>query len=155
MRRHRVTLTITFCRETVKTLNQQLHAAFRTGNLPQIKQVSALRMRADQLPVPTIAARLRVGHATVSAWLTALLRDRYASLQRRKPAGRPANLTPAQQQRRCDLIAAGPEAAGSTTGCWHAALIQALIWREFGVMYHVHYVSELLRNLGCSYENLL
>jgi transposase len=147
-----VNLTITFCRETVKTLNQHLHAAFRAGSLPQIKQISALLMLADQLPIPTIAARLHGGHSTVYAWRNAFLRDRYASLQRRKPAGRPAKLTPAQKHRLCDLIAAGPEAAGYTTGCWHAALIQALIWREFGVLYNVHYVSELLRNLGFSYQ---
>ena len=145
-------LTITFCRETVKTLTQHLQAAFRAGNLPQLKQVSALLMLADRLPVPTITERLRVGHSTVYAWLHAFLRDRYASLQRRKPAGRPAKLAPSQKQRLCDLITAGPAAAGYHTGCWQAALIQALIWREFGVMYNMHYVSELLRNLGFAYQ---
>ncbi len=86
-----MTLTITFCRQTVKTLNQHLHAAFRAGNLPQIKQVSALLMLADQLPVPTIAARLGVGCSTVYAWLNHFLLDRDTSLQRRKPSGRPPN----------------------------------------------------------------
>jgi transposase len=147
-----VNMTITFGRETVKTLNLHLQAAFRTGNLPQIKHVSALLMLADQVPVPTITERLSVGRSTVYGWLNAFLLDRCASLQVRKPAGRPAKLTPAQKQRLCDLVAAGPEAAGYTTGCWHAALLQALIWREFGVMYNVHYVSELLRNLGFSYQ---
>jgi transposase len=129
-----------------------LQAAFRTGNLAQIKQLSALLMLADQVPVPTITQRLGVGRSTVYGWLTAFLRDRYASLQRHKASGRPPKLTPAQKQRLCDLVAAGPEAAGYSTGCWHAALLQALIWREFGVLYNVHYVSELLRNLGFSYQ---
>ena len=40
----------------------------------------------------------------------------------------------------------------TTTGCWHSALIQALILHEFGVLYSIHYVSELLRNLGFSYQ---
>ncbi len=48
-------LTITFCRETVKTLNLHLQAAFRAGNLPQIKHVSALLMLADHLPVASCA----------------------------------------------------------------------------------------------------
>jgi hypothetical protein len=61
-------------------------------------------------------------------------------------------LTAAQQQRLEVLVEAGPEAAGYTTGCWHAALLQAPIWREFGGLYNVHYVSELLRNLGFSYQ---
>jgi transposase len=145
-------MTITFGRETVKTLNLHLQAAFRAGNLPQIKHVSALLMLADQVPVPTITARLSVGRSTVYGWRNAFLLDRFASLHQGKPAGRPAKLTPAQKQRLCALVAAGPEAAGYPTGCWHAALLQALIWREFGVMYNVHYVSELLRNLGFSYQ---
>ncbi len=144
--------TITFCRETVKTLNIHLQAAFRTGNLPQIKHVSALLMLADQLPIPTITERLSVGRSTVYAWLNDFLLDRYASLHHRKSAGRPPKLTSSQKHRLCELVAAGPEAAGYSTGCWHAALLQALIWREFGVMYTVHYVSELLRNLGFSYQ---
>lgn len=87
-------LTITFCRDTVKLLNQHLQAAFRAGNLAQIKHVSALLMLADQLPVPTIAARLGVGRSTVYAWLHAFLVDRFASLQHRKPSGRPPQTDP-------------------------------------------------------------
>jgi transposase len=147
-----VNLTISFCRDTVKLLNQHLQAAFRAGNLPQIKHVSALLMLADHLPVPTIAERLSVGRSTVYAWLNSFLLDRDASLPRRKPSGRPPKLTPSQKQRLGELVEAGPEAAGYQTGCWHSALLQALIWREFGVMYNVHYVSELLRNLGFSYQ---
>jgi transposase len=147
-----VDLTITFCRDTVKTLDQHLHAAFRSGNLAQIKHISALLMLADQLPIPTISQRLCVGRSTVYGWLHDFLLDRFDSLHHHKPSGRLAKLTPTQKQRLCDLIVGGPEAAGYTTGCWHAALLQALIQREFGVMYNVHYVSELLRNLGFSYQ---
>lgn len=147
-----MSLTITFCRQTVKTLNHHLQAAFRSGNLPQIKRVSALLMLAEHLPIPTIAQRLSVGRSTIYAWLHTFLHNRFASLHHRKSSGRPSKLTPAQKQHLCDLVAAGPEAAGYTTGCWHSALLQALIWREFGVMYNVHYVSELLGNLGFSYQ---
>ncbi len=145
-------MTITFGNATVKTLNLHLHAAFRSGDLPRIKRISALLMLADHLPPRTVAARLGVGRSTVSTWLQALLIDRVDSVRTRRPPGRPAKLSPSQKQRLCDLIAAGPEAAGYRRGCWHAALIQALIWREFDVLYTVHYVSELLRNLGFSYQ---
>jgi len=147
-----VDLTITFCRDTVKTLDQHLHAAFRSGNLPQIKHISALLMLADQLPIPTISQRLGVARSTVYAWLHAFVLDRFTSLHHRKSSGRPAKLTPTQKQRLGELVAAGPEAAGYSTGCWHSALLQAVIWREFDVMYNVHYVSELLGNLGFSYQ---
>jgi transposase len=147
-----VTPTITFSRETVNTLNLHLQAAFRAGNLPLIKHISALLMLADKLPLETIAKRLAVAHSTVYGWLNSFLHQRYDSLRHRKSPGRPAKLSPSQKQRLCELVAAGPEAAGYSTGCWHSALLQALILREFGVIYTVHYVSELLRNLGFSYQ---
>ena len=145
-------MTITFGRETVKILNQHLHAAFRAGDLPRIKHIAALLMLADRRPAPTVAERLGVGRSTVYTWLHAFLVDRFASLQRRKPTGRPAKLTPTQKRHLAALVEAGPEAAGYATGCWHSALLQALILREFGVLYNVHYVTELVRNLGFSYQ---
>lgn len=145
-------MTITFGRETVKILNQHLHAAFRAGDLPRIKHIAALLMLADRRPAPTVAERLGVGRSTVYTWLHAFLVDRFASLQRRKAPGRPAKLSPTQKRRLGELVTAGPEAAGYATGCWTSALIQDLIYREFGRMYNVHYVSELLRNLGFSYQ---
>jgi hypothetical protein len=51
-----------------------------------------------------------------------------------------------------DLVLAGPQAAGYDTGCWNSAVIQDLIQREFGRTYAVHYLSELLRTLGFSYQ---
>ncbi|MCA1599424.1 MAG: helix-turn-helix domain-containing protein [Chloroflexi bacterium] len=57
-------LTITFCRQTVKTLKQHLHAAFRSGNLPQIKRISALLMLADQQSIAVVTDRLGVGRST-------------------------------------------------------------------------------------------
>lgn len=145
-------LTITFGRQTVKTLNQQVQAAFRAGDLPRIKRSTALLLLADQHAPRVVAARLGIGRATVYAWLHAFLVDGVASLQRGKAPGRPPKLTPTQKQRLGALVTAGPEAAGYATGCWTSALIQDLIYREFGRMYNVHYVSELLRHLGFSYQ---
>lgn len=50
------------------------------------------------------------------------------------------------------LVLARPEAAGYASGCWNSAMIQDLIQREFGLLYSVPYVAELLRNLGFSYQ---
>jgi transposase len=75
-----------------------------------------------------------------------------ACLRSRRAPGRPAKLTAHQKQRLGELLDAGPEAAGFATGCWNAALVQTLIEREFGTLYNLHYISELLRNLGFSYQ---
>ena len=75
-----------------------------------------------------------------------------ASLSYRTSPGRPAKLTPTQKRRLCALITAGPEAAGFATGCWTSGLLQTLIEQQFGVLYNLHYVVELVRNLGFSYQ---
>ena len=75
-----------------------------------------------------------------------------SGLKPRWKGGRPAKLTPNQRRQLADLIDAGPQAAGFHSACWNSAMIQALIWREFGKLYNVHYVSELLKNLGFSFQ---
>lgn len=145
-------ITITFCHATVKELTRRLHAAFRGGNLALIKRLSALLLLAERRPVSRVAERLGVCKQTIYNWLHAFVLERYDSLSTRRPAGRPAKLTAAQRQRLCELLDSGPEAAGYRTGCWNSALIQDLIQREFQRCYNVHYLAELLRHLGYSYQ---
>jgi transposase len=75
-----------------------------------------------------------------------------ASLQYRKAPGRPPKLTKTQRKELAELVKAGPEAAGYTTGCWTTVLIQDLILQQFGVEYHPHYLCELLDQLGFSFQ---
>lgn len=145
-------ITIQFSNATVKALNHQLHLAFRDGDLRRIKRISALLLLADHQPVSRIALRLGLSRETIYTWLHAFVLAGWSSLRYRSSPGRPAKLTPSQRQRLCDLIDAGPEAAGYQTGCWNSALLQDLIWREFGRLYNSHYLSELLGNLGFSYQ---
>ena len=145
-------VTIHFCGATVKQLEHLLRLAFQGGNLRVIKRISALLLVGDGHRVETIAARLGVCKQTIYNWLHAFLLKRWASLCPRTASGRPAKLTVAHKQRLAALLDAGPEAAGYDTGCWNAALIQDLVWREFGRLYNVHYLSALLRQLGFSYQ---
>jgi transposase len=133
-------------------LTQRLQLAWRSGATWLIKRLSALMLLADGRAVPDIAARLGVSSETVYAWRAAFLVQRWASLTRRSSPGRPPKLTATQRAQLKALVLAGPEAAGYATGCWNSALIQDVIQREFGRSYNVHYISELLRNLGFSYQ---
>jgi transposase len=133
-------------------LEHLLRLAFQGGDLPAIKRISALLLLGDDQSVQTVAQRLGVCKQTIYNWVRAFLLHRWAALRAHKSSGRPAKLSAAQKQRLDQLIDAGPEAAGYDTGCWNSALIQDLIWREFGCLYNVHYLSELLRNLGYSYQ---
>jgi transposase len=137
---------------TVKHLEHLLRIAFQGGDVASIKRISALLLLGDERPVEMVAQRLGVCTQTIYNWLHAFVLRRWASLRPRKSPGRPPKLSAAQKQRLGELIDAGPQAAGYDTGCWNSALIQDLIEREFGRTYNVHYLAELLRTLGFSYQ---
>ncbi len=145
-------LRVRFTAATVKQLLWQLRLAWRCGDKARIQRLTALVGLAEERPVAELAERLGVCEETIYAWLRAFLADRWASLRRRTSPGRPTKLTATQQQRLKAVITAGPEAAGYPTGCWNSALVQDLIERDFGVLYSVKYVAELLRNLGLTYQ---
>ncbi len=147
-----MSVTIHFTPSTVKTLTALFQAALRRGDQRLVQRLAGLLFLADGVPVARTATRVGVSESTIYNWLTAFVHERFASLRYRKSPGRPAKLTPTQKRRLRALIEAGPEAAGYRTGCWTSAVIQGLIQREFGVLYNVHYVAELLRNLGFSYQ---
>lgn len=144
-------MKVRFCGATVKALQQARREALRAGDLRVIKRVSAL-LELPAAGVVGVAVRLGVSETTVSRWLHAFLLQGLASLRYRTSPGRPAKLTPTQKDRLKALLRGGPLAAGYPSGCWNAALIQDLIYREFGVLYNVHYLSALLGNLGYSYQ---
>lgn len=144
--------TIHLCGSTVKHLEYLLRLAFQAGDVPMIKRISALLLLGDTTRVETIAARLGVCKQSIYNWLHAFVLKRWASLRPRRAPGRRAKLTQTQRQHLCELLDSGPQAAGYATGCWNSALIQDLIWREYGVLYNSHYLSALLRTWGYSYQ---
>lgn len=137
---------------TLKQLTHRLQRAFQSGDRRLIKRITALLWIADGLTVSTIAERLAVSLTAVYDWIATFLARSFASLVYRTSPGRRARLGKHQKQHLCALVEAGPEAAGYATGCWTSALIQDMIWTTFGVTYSIHYISELLRNLGFSYQ---
>jgi transposase len=147
-----MTVRIQMSPRLVKQLETQLAQAFARGDLRLVKRLTALLLVAKHDPIATVAQTVGMAESTIYAWVRAFLLQGAASLRYRTSPGRPAKLTPSQKQRLRELVAVGPEAAGYATGCWTSSLIQALIQREFGVLYNVHYVGELLRNLGFSYQ---
>ena len=138
--------------DTGKQLHAVLARAYRAGDLPLVKRVSALLAIGRGEAVETIAASLDAGPSTVYGWLTTFLVEGMAGLQVRWRGGRPCKLTLTQRVRLKEVVTAGPQAAGFPTGCWNALLVQTVIWREFGRSYNIHYVSTLLHNLGFSFQ---
>lgn len=143
---------ILISKETVNELIKTLHQAYKAGDSALVRRVSALLSLSRGEKAEEIAATLGVAQSSVYGWLKQLMVEGVAGLKPRWKGGRPAKLTPRQRQRLGEMIDAGPQAAGFRSACWNSVMIQEVIMREFGKLYNVHYVSELLKGLGFSFQ---
>jgi transposase len=137
---------------TIKALEAVLRQGYRAADRRVMRRVQALLEVGAGRPVGLVAARLGLNETTVYGWLHAFLVDGLTTLRYGRPSGRPSKLTPSQKRRLCDLLEAGPLAAGYPSGCWSTLFLQDLIQREFGQFYNHHYLATLLCNLGFSYQ---
>lgn len=147
-----MTIRLRISRETVNELVQALHKSYKSGDVHMVKRVSALLGFSRGETVDEVAETLGMDASSLYRWVKALLVEGIDGLKPRWKGGRPPKLTHSQKQRLAELIDAGPEAAGFRTACWNSVLIQELIQHEFHVLYNVHYVCELLKNLGFSFQ---
>lgn len=145
-------IRITFSSPTVKALVERLQAGFDHADCRVIKRVSVLLAVARQEAIETISTTFQVGISTIYDWLSSFLANGPSSLTYQRAPGRPAKLTKTQKGHLRDLLVAGPAGAGFATACWTSRLVQAVIEREFGIRYSLHYVTELLHNLGFTFQ---
>jgi transposase len=143
---------ITFQKETVKQLQQELQKAYTAGDVRLVRRITVLINIAQGCVLAVVLATWDITRQTAYNWLEAFVEYRWESLSYRKPAGRPGRLTKKQKQELYETVKAGPEAAGYETGCWTTCLIQDWIYKHCGVLYSRFYVAELLHNLGLSYQ---
>jgi transposase len=143
---------ITFSKETVKRLKQELQEAYVRGDLRAVRRLSVLVMIGERIGLAIILAVWNVSQQTVYTWLNEFVLKRWNSFVYRKAPGRPCRLTKTQKRQLSQWIEAGPEACGYPSGCWTSVLIQDLIYQKFHVLYNRFYVCELLHHLGHSYQ---
>ena len=147
-----VSFTLHLSSFTRKQLYRRLEQAYGQGNLRVVRRIQALLALADSQSVQEVATMLNLGPQTIRDYRNAFLLKGVSSLQYKRPPGRPSKLTQTQRRELADLIKAGPQAAGYTSGGWNTPMIQHLIQDRFGVSYHPHYLATLLQNLGFSYQ---
>ncbi len=100
----------------------------------------------------SVARELGVSRAAVTQWKRRFAEEGEAACQVHKPSGRPAKLSPSQQEELLVLLKQGAEAAGSPTDRWTRARVREVIRRTFGVHYHLTSVGKLLHRLGWSVQ---
>jgi transposase len=117
-----------------------------------IRRIQALLSFFEGKTVAEIVEVLGVSGQTIYNYLNTFILNRLDSLVYKRPPGRAPKLSKTQKKVLAKLIDRGPQAAGYDCGCWDTTLIQDLILTRFGREYSVHYVAELLKNMGFSYQ---
>ncbi len=144
----RLTISTPLC----KDLDLALRAAQRRGDIRLVKRILAIFALRDSFSPEQVAALFKVSTDTILDWAKNFLCYKLQGLKDKKSPGRPNKLTPSQKRQLVALLDAGPNACGFSSACWRSPLIQHLIYQKFGILYSVHYLCQLLKNLGFSYQ---
>ena len=134
------------------SLQKALTIAEKLGDLIKSKRIIALLMLNAQNSISCIGDVLQVSTETARSWLKSYLLDNIAGLNSKRSPGRPSKLTKAQKKSLANIIDEGPEKSGFPGGCWRTPMLQHLIKEKFNVFFNAHYISELLKNMGYSYQ---
>jgi len=135
-----------------QSLQKLLNEARSVCNSKIMQRVSALLGLSSDQSIRTMADILCVSKETIRQWIRDYLNQKMNSLKLKPKSGRPPKLTKTQRKTLFKLIAAGPQAAGFPGACWRTPMIQKLIQDRFNVTYNIHYISELLKNMGFSFQ---
>lgn len=135
-----------------KKLRRFVAAADKRGDLDAWRRGRAILGYIQGRRVVEMAEELGVTRGAINRWLRWYEADGVSALVTGVAPGAAPKLHDAQRQRLGELIDAGPQAAGYTSGVWTGPMIGDLIEKHFGVRYHPHYVPELLRGLGFSVQ---
>jgi transposase len=107
-----------------RALVEQLQQAYAAEHLRLVKRIHALFCVIDGKSVAGVCELLDLGEQTVRDYIRTFILKGVDSLSYRPPCGRPPTLTKTQRKESSDLIIAGPEATGYTSGCWTAIVIR-------------------------------
>jgi transposase len=133
---------------TRKQRSRRLQHASGSGKLRVVRRLQALRALADTQSVQEVAAMLPLGQHTLRDSRNALLLKGVSSLVDTRPPGRPRTFTPSQRRELATWSKAGPQAAGSPSGCWHTPMMQDRIQSRGGGADPPPSLATVLHNLG-------
>ena len=147
-----ISIRIGLYRGELKGILQRLQVAYARGEVRLIKRIQALLYAMEGRRLEEIEEILSISRQSIYKYVNEFILYRLASFNYKRPPGRPSKLTESQKKELGEIIDKGPEEAGYDYGCWTTGLIQDLIEKKFKVKYSVHYVAELLKNMGFSYQ---
>ena len=124
----------------------------RHGSSSELERIRRKAVALVNSGMTQKAAAKQVGRSVsrVSKWVTAWKAGGDEALRAKPAPGAPSKLTAEQRDDLLQRLGQSATAAGFDTPLWTSPRIAALIEREYGVSYHVHYIPELLKSLGWS-----
>ena len=143
---------LTLSNSTKKELERLMQAARNRGDLAVVKKILAILAVAAGQFYDSISEILHVSEESIRLWVKDLCLIGPAGLIAKKSPGRPSKLTKTQKKELERIITEGPASAGFLGACWRSPMIQQLIYEKFGVSYSVHYIAQLLKNMGFSFQ---
>lgn len=135
-----------------KQLRRFIDAARGRSDLEAWCRGRAILGYVDGRRVIELAAELEVSRGSINRWLQRYEAMGVEGLLTGTAPGRAPLLTKEQHEALTQLIEAGPQAAGYTSGVWTGPMIADLIEDRFGIRYHNHHVPRLLHQLGFSVQ---
>lgn len=113
------------------------------------RRLKAARLLAKGVAQAEVARRCAVSRQTVSTWAR-LLKEKGSAAMKRRPLGRPRQLSDAQCAELSKLLLEGALAQGFATELWTLPRVAKLIRERFAVRYSTGHMWHLLRRLGFS-----
>ncbi len=146
-------MKVEFTRRTQKRLQKKLKIVLNFGNINLIKKVSVLYLLAIGTPMEVITELWCVTEKTIYNWRNEFLyksMECFANVKRGK--GQPARLTREQKEELKKIIIEGPQTVGFHRSTWAAMMIHELILKKYKVSYNRHYICDLLKQIGLTYQ---
>ena len=135
-----------------EVLKTKLNRARELGNMRLVNRILSILALARGICQQQVANTLQVSEESIRLWLCAYLLHGARGLETKKSPGRPPRLSKKQKKELSAIIDKEPAEAGFLSNCWRSPMIQHLIYEKFGVSYSVYYISQLLKNMGYSYQ---
>jgi len=144
--------TLHLSKRQIESLQKALKRAENSGDLPKAKRILSILLFEEVGIVSKVAELLQVSMEAIRSWIKKYCLQGLRGLKSGKSPGRPSKLTKTQRKELYAIIKVSPEKAGFQGACWRTPMIQHLINEKFGVFYNAHYISQLLRSMGLSYQ---
>ncbi len=128
----------------------ELLSLYKTETNPKLaRRIQAVCLARKTLTCPQIMDITAAKRRTIQTWIHWYNQDGIEGLKDQPRSGRPAKLSATQQRKLQKRINAGPTASDGTC-VLNGPAIRRILEREFGVLYCLNGVYELLHRLGYS-----